>query len=96
MSCYFIAQIAIHDRKEYKLYLDGFDEIFKRYDGKVLVVDDAPVVLEGRLRHRRIVIIRFRDRREAKRWYTSSAYQALAQHRKRAAKTDIILARGRR
>ena len=47
MSCYFLAQISIHDRDEYQKYLDGFDEIFARYKGIVVAVDEAPTILEG-------------------------------------------------
>ncbi len=95
MSCYFIARITIKDRAEYRRYLKGFDAILNRYDARVLLVDDAPVVLEGRERHKRVVLIRFRTMREAKRWYHSAEYQAIARHRHRASRADILLAHGR-
>ncbi len=95
MSCYFIAQISIHDERQYRQYEDGFDDIFAKYDGKVLLVDDSPTVLEGTWPHSRVVLIRFPDEREARRWYDSDEYQMLAMHRRRASQADIILAKGR-
>ena len=95
MSSYFIAQITIHDPDGYARYEGDFDGIFEKYDGEVVVVDDAPVVLEGQWTHKRVVVIRFRDEEEARRWYDSPEYQALARIRQRASTSDIILAHGR-
>jgi uncharacterized protein (DUF1330 family) len=47
MSVYVIAQIAIRDRREYEKYIDGFRKFFGHYRGEVLVVDEAPLLLEG-------------------------------------------------
>jgi uncharacterized protein (DUF1330 family) len=37
MSSYFIAQLQIYDEYEYKKYLSGFDSVFEKYDGKLLL-----------------------------------------------------------
>jgi len=95
MSAYFIAQIRIHDREQYRVYEDGFDEIFARYQGTVIIVDDHPTVLEGEFRYSRIVVVKFPSETEALRWYESAEYQALARHRFRAADADTILALAR-
>jgi uncharacterized protein (DUF1330 family) len=91
MSCYFVAQIKINDREEYKKYEDGFDEIFAGYKGMVVLVDEDPVVLEGSWPYTRTVLIRFPDEEEARRWYESSEYRKLAQHRLKAAECNIVL-----
>ncbi len=95
MSCYFIANIKIHDAARYEEYLRGFDDVFSSYDAEVVCVDDDPEVLEGGWMHSRVVLIRFRDREEAKRWYKSPGYQALVEHRHAASSANIILAEGR-
>jgi len=95
MSSYFIAQINIHDAEEYTQYEEGFDRIFAKYNGEVIVVDDHPTVLEGQWPYTRAVMIRFPDESEAKRWYHSAEYQTLAQHRLQASQADIILVTGR-
>ena len=95
MSTYFIAQIRIHNPDEYEKYLSGFDEVFSRYDAEVVLVDDDPELLEGDWTYSRIVVIRFRNRDEAQKWYGSPEYQRLAQHRYSASKADVIFAEGR-
>jgi uncharacterized protein (DUF1330 family) len=91
MSCYFIAQINIHDKDEYQNYLDGFDEIFIKYKGIVEAVDEQPTILEGEWPFQRTVLIRFPDEAEAKRWYESPQYQQLAQYRQCASQANIVL-----
>jgi uncharacterized protein (DUF1330 family) len=95
MSAYIIALIEMHDREEYRKYQAGFRELFSQYDAESLVVEEAPTVLEGEWPYTRTVVLRFADENEAKRWYESDAYQTLVQHRFRAAKTNLILAKGR-
>jgi uncharacterized protein (DUF1330 family) len=95
VSVYFIAQIRIHDQAGYQHYLDGFDDIFAKYDGEVVVVDDSPIVLEGEWPYTRMVVIRFTGEDEARRWYNSPEYRELARHRFDASAADIVLAKGR-
>ena len=81
MSVYAIALINISDRTGYALYEQGFMDIFNRFRGKLLAVDEAPVVMEGEWPHTRTVLLEFPDQAELDRWYHSDAYQALATHR---------------
>lgn len=94
MSVYLIAQIEIHDRNEYDQYEAGFLEIFLKYKGEILVVDEDPNILEGEWPYTRTVLIRFPDEEEAMRWYKSDEYQKLAQHRFKSSKANLILAKG--
>ena len=95
MSTYFVAQIKIHDLKEYEKYLAGFDEVFSKYDAEVVLVDDDPEVLEGDWPYSRMVLIRFISREEAQRWYRSPEYQKLAQHRFTASDSVAVFVEGR-
>ena len=47
MSVYIIARFNIHDRSEYDKYSAGFLEVFEKFDGKMLSVDEDPMVLAG-------------------------------------------------
>lgn len=94
MTCYLIAQINVHDREGYRKYLEGFDEVFKDYDGAILAADKEPVVLEGEWPYQRTVLMSFRDMEEAQRWYNSPQYQALAKQRQGASDSNIVLVRG--
>jgi len=91
MSVYTIALLNISDRKEYANYEQGFMEIFNRYSGKLLAVDEAPVVKEGTWPYTRTVLIEFPSQAELDRWYHSDAYQALAKHRFAASQASIAV-----
>lgn len=95
MACYLVAQINVRDREGYKQYLDGFDEVFREYKGIIIAADTAPQVLEGEWPYMRTVIIRFPDVDEAKRWYESPAYRRLADVRRAASDSNIVLVHGR-
>lgn len=91
MSVYIVALITIENRDEYAKYESGFMDVFSKYEGEILAVDENVATLEGEWPHTRTVIVRFPDEEEAKRWYNSSEYQALAQHRFRASSGNIAL-----
>ena len=91
MSVYVIALINITDRNGYAKYEKGFMEIFSRYQGKALSVDEAPVVKEGAWPYTRTVLIEFPSQAEFDRWYHSDAYQALAKHRFAASQASIAV-----
>lgn len=94
MSCYFAAQIRIHDMEEYKKYLDTVDEVFALFKGRYLAVDKEPEVLEGSWSYSRFVIIEFPDESELKRWYHSPEYKAIVKYRLGAADCDSVIVRG--
>lgn len=95
MSCYFIAQIEIEDNEEYARYLAGYDAIFERYEGVVVAVDDEVETLEGSWPYGRTVLIRFPSKDALNAWYRSAEYQALAEHRRRASRGNLVAVRGR-
>jgi uncharacterized protein (DUF1330 family) len=94
MPVYIVALIEIEDREEYGRYEAGFLDIFSKYQGEILAVDEAPTAIEGQWPATRSVILRFPSEEEAQRWYNSAEYQALAQHRFRASKGNIALIHG--
>jgi uncharacterized protein (DUF1330 family) len=94
MSYYFIAQININDPAEYQKYLDMADEVFNHYKGEYLVVDDAPLVIEGTWNYTRTVLIRFDTEALFNEWYYSAAYQEILKYRLNAAQCNTVLAKG--
>jgi len=95
VSVYFIALINIHDAARYEQYLTGFDEVFKKYQGRVVAVEDDPRVLEGEWPAGRTVLIRFRSEHELRLWYNSIEYQSLARHRQEASVASVAIITGR-
>ena len=94
VSISLIANIAIEDRDRYRRYEAGFMEIFGRYDGELLAVDEKATVLEGEHPYTRTVLIRFPSQEQADAWYHSPEYQALAQHRFASSRADIVSVQG--
>jgi uncharacterized protein (DUF1330 family) len=94
MSYYFIARIRITDPVEYKVYLDKAGDIFRKYNGRYLVLDDEPEILEGTWDSTRIVVIEFTSKDEFNAWYNSPQYQEILKHRLNASDCNTILAKG--
>jgi len=94
MSVYLVAQLKIHDRDRYAQYGAGFMEIFSKYRGRLLSVEESAEAVEGEWDYSRTVLMEFPSRDEAMTWYESDEYQALAQHRFAAADANIVLING--
>ena len=94
MSVYLIAQLNIHDRVTYAKYGSAFMDIFTRYSGKLLSVEEAPLVIEGEWGYTRTVLLEFPSQEQARAWYESEDYQAIAQHRRAASAANLVLIRG--
>jgi uncharacterized protein (DUF1330 family) len=91
MTVYAIALLNIADRERYGCYQQGFMEIFSRYSGKLLAVDEAPTVKEGDWPYTRTVLIEFPDAEAFDAWFKSPEYQSLAEHRHAASTGSIAL-----
>jgi len=94
MKYYFIAQIRIEDALEYQRYIDRAGDIFKKYNGEYLSVDNNPQILEGEWNYTRTVLIRFNSYNDFTDWYNSADYQEILKHRLKAADCDTILVKG--
>jgi len=94
MSVYIIARFNIHDRSEYDQYSAGFQEVFKKFDGRMLSVDEDPLVLAGTWDDTRSVIIEFPSQQSALAWMNSDDYQATAKHRDAGSTANSILVKG--
>jgi uncharacterized protein (DUF1330 family) len=94
MIHYFVAQIKIHDQDEYNKYLDKFDDIFSKFKGEYLAIDESPSLLEGDWNYTKSVLIKFNSKEEFAAWYYSEDYQKILKHRLHAAECDTILLEG--
>ena len=94
MTVYIIAKFTIHDRSEYDQYESGFAEVFAKFDGKMLSVDEDPMVLSGDWQATRSVIIEFPSKQSASTWMMSDEYQAIAKHPNAGSTSTYILVNG--
>ena len=94
MAVYAVALINIADRAGYERYEAGFMDIFTQHSGRMLAVDEAPVVKEGEWNYTRTVLIEFPDAQTLDDWYHSDAYQQLAQHRFGSSSASVAVIKG--
>ena len=94
MSAYFIANIRIHDQQEYNKYLALADEVFAKFNGRYLAVDEHPSILEGAWDYTKVVLIEFPSEKELRTWYESEEYRQILKHRLGGAHCDAILVNG--
>ena len=96
MTVYIVAQLKFTDRARYECYQARFAEVFRAFDGRVLVADEHPQVLEGDWPRDKIVILEFPDAAAAMAFHHSPEYAAIAVDRKAGADTAVLMARGLR
>ncbi len=94
MTAYAMAFVEINDREQYGKYETGFLDALAPFDGEILVVDEAPTVLEGEAPKGRIVVIRFPSEEKLDGWYNSDAYQAILPFRKAASNGHVFSLKG--
>ena len=94
MSVYMITRLTIHDRSEYDKYADRFMEIFEKYDGKLLSVDEEPQVVGGEWNATRSVLIEFPSAAAAIDAYNSDSYKDALATLGDAADRDIRVLNG--
>ena len=95
MSFYFVANINIEDQLEYEKYVNEVDKVFSKFNGKYLVVDDKPKILEGNWDYSRVVIIEFETETDFNNWYNSKEYQEILKYRLVSSSSDSILVIGK-
>jgi uncharacterized protein (DUF1330 family) len=94
MSVYVVAQLKIHDRAAYDRYQAHFMDVFKRFNGRVLVSDENPSVEEGEWDREKIVLLSFADEAAFRAWAESPEYQEIAKDRKAGADAIVLLVKG--
>ncbi len=94
MPVYIINNMTIHDRSEYDTYLRAFMGVFRKFQGEVLAAQDAPAPTEGEWPYDRTILLRFPSREEALRWATSPEYLAIAKHRLKGTKSNVVILDG--
>ena len=78
MAAYFIFNHKVLDSETLNNdYLPKAVETLKPYEPEILVVDQNAELVEGQTEDNRMVILKFKSREEARKWYDSPEYQAI-------------------
>jgi len=89
-----ITRMTIHDRAQYDQYADRFMEIFDKYDGKLLSVDEEPQVVAGEWSATRSVLIEFPSKPQLFEWLLSPEYKEIGKFRDAGATAESIIVKG--
>ncbi|HME77689.1 MAG TPA: DUF1330 domain-containing protein [Mycobacterium sp.] len=90
-----IVQILINDRDAYHQYeTAGHQEIFDKFSGKVVGLDEKVEIVEGSWPFTRTVLIEFPSKELARAWYESDEYQAVAGLRHGSTTSNLVLVSG--
>ena len=93
MTVYLVAQLRFVDRPAYDRYQARFMDVFKQSEGRLLVADESPRVVEGSWDREKLVIMSFPSETSAREFLTSKEYEEIAKDRKAGADTLALLAR---
>jgi uncharacterized protein (DUF1330 family) len=91
MTVYILSRLTITDRTEYDKYESQFEEFFSNFDGKLLSVDEEPLVIAGEWEATRSVLIEFPSKESAFAWMQSDDYQAISKHRNAGSTLSSIM-----
>ena len=92
MAAYFIFSHKVVDADKLNNdYLPKAVESLKPYEPGILVVDQNHEVIEGNTPNTRTVVLKFKSRKEAKKWYNSPEYQAIMHLRLEAVEGGAVL-----
>lgn len=94
MTTYTIAQLKFTDIAAYRRYQTAFPAVFAKFNAKVLVADEAPLVLEGDWPRDKVVILAFPDEAEVQRFNASPEYAEIARDRKAGADAIVLMVKG--
>ena len=94
MAAYIIADLDITDLEGFREYQQRVGATIEQYGGKYLVRGEFAETIEGDCHTHRMVMLEFESVEQAKRWFNSEEYVAIAGIRHRTTKTQAILVQG--
>ena len=94
MPVYMISRMTIHDRAEYDKYEARFMDIFEKFEGKMLSLDEDPQVVGGEWNATRSVLIEFPDKPRLFEWLLSPEYKEIGKFRDAGSTAESIIVKG--
>jgi uncharacterized protein (DUF1330 family) len=94
VPAYLVGIVTIEDAEGFAEYANQVPELIARYGGRYIARGGTVEVLEGGWAPKRVTLVEFDSFEQAKLWYESEEYQALADIRRRCAKADLVLVEG--
>ncbi|MEQ6249736.1 DUF1330 domain-containing protein [Sulfitobacter sp. HNIBRBA3233] len=90
---YLIGHIDVHDSAAFEEFKTMSGAAIKAHNGRVLIRNPDPEVLEGEVR-KLTIVVEFDNIEAARTFYHSDAYTQARQLREKASDTDLMLVEG--
>ena len=94
MPSYVIADVEVTDPTKFQEYSNQVPSTVEKYGGKYLVRGGDTERAEGSWEPKRLVVIRFEDMEQLKRWNHSQEYSGLTQLRYHSANSGVLFVEG--
>ena len=91
MTVYVLAQIMVTDAARYARYRDAFLSTLRSFNGRLLVADANPRILEGEWNSEKVILIEFETEDLFRGWMQSAEYQGISIDRRAGATGPVIL-----
>lgn len=90
MSSYIVGAVDKKDLEKYELYIAGGYQSIQGFDVEVSVAEQ-PQVLEGKFPGTTLIIMKFKNKEDALKWYHSDLYQKAIPFRHASAETPFTI-----
>ena len=94
MAAIVIADIALHDARRYRAYVDHVPALVAKHGGRYRVRGGECEVLEGTWSPSRLILLEFPDREAALAFYNDPAYEPYRRLRQSVSDGNVILVEG--
>ncbi len=94
MTAYVIVDIEVIDPEGYKEYVKLAPEAVNLYGGKYIARGGTNETLEGEWQAKRLVILEFPSKEQAKNWLNSPEYAPARALRHQYARTNMVVVEG--
>jgi uncharacterized protein (DUF1330 family) len=94
VPAYVVTEIEVIDAERYEAYKQMVAPSIADYGGKFLVRGGTTETLEGTWSPRRLVIVEFSSKDQAKAWWGSPQYAEAKALRQATARTEMVVAEG--
>ena len=93
MTVYAVVQVEIIDRTAYDRYQAKFWNVFKQFNGSLLVNDENPTLFEGDWSKDKMVLLSFPSEADFLAWAESPEYNDIVSDRRAGANVTILLSK---
>ena len=94
MTVYAIAQFTVTDRAAYRRCQSSFADVFRQFDGELLVADEAPTVEEGNWGYQKVILMSFPDGQALRTFADSPEYRTISVDRQAGTEGVVLIAHG--